>query len=463
MKLLRRYRFFLTFFVAVLTLSLGIVAGFVKYKNERDVQQMEYLAVVKSNEIIEAIYALLYKAEALSTLVIQGNGEIRDLERIAPIIINSPVIRNILLAPNGIVSRIYPQGGNDELLGYDLLGPGEGNEEARLARDSRRLTLGGPFNPRQGGGQVLVGRLPVYAHKDGSSRFWGLVSVTLSYPEALSPVRLNELDNLGFACEIWRVNPDRAEKQIILRTKSVPLAEPFEREFSLLNARWMISISPLYPWYRQFSLYAMLVAALLFSGLIAAIAQNYWEMRQVRKSLEHMAMFDSLTGLPNRRSAFERLDLTIAECREAQEPFVLGYIDLNDFKDINDTYGHHIGDYVLKETAQRITASIPPGQFAARIGGDEFIILLRGMDAEKMTPVLDKLCEAMKPPFAAKVMDGLHASLSMGLACFPDNGTTAETLTAYADAAMYANKDDCRSRRRIARRDMTAMAFMVSM
>ena len=443
-------------------LSVSIIGTLTRYKLDNDVQQMEYLVATKSNEIVEAIYSLLYKAEALSTLVIQGNGEIQGLDRIAPIIVNSPVIRNILLAPDGVVSNVFPLTGNEALMGFNMLGPGDGNKEARLARDSKALTLGGPFTAVQGG-KILVGRLPVFTNKNNERIFWGLVSVTLSYPEALSPVRLSELDNLGFACEIWRVNPDKGEKQIILSTKASPLVDPIEKEFSLLNARWKISISPLTPWYQGYSFYAMAVAGLLFSILIGAIVQNYWEMHQIRASLEHMAMYDALTGLPNRRAAFERLDNALEEAREKGSSFLLGYLDLNDFKLINDTHGHHIGDYVLKETARRITASIPEKQFAARIGGDEFIIILTGAGTDDIQALKQNIEQAMNQDFAAKFVPALHSSLSMGFAVFPLHGKTAEELTSYADATMYECKAHYRTRRQGSRTDMSVMAFMLNM
>lgn len=458
--MLRRYRSFLATFCCMLSLSLAVVTTLTLYKNKTTHQQMKFLAISKSAEIVEAIYALLYKAEALATLVIQGDGVIQDFDRIAPIIINSPVIRNIVLAPGGIVSRVYPKNSNEALPGFNLLGPqGDGNMEARLARDTRKLTLGGPFTGVQGS-QILVGRLPVTINNNGQSYFWGLVSVTLNYPEALSPVRLSELDNLGYACEIWRINPDTGVKQVILNTNSRPMYKPVEREFSLLNARWIISISPLSPWYKDFSLYAMLAAATIFSLLTATVAQNYWEMRQVRTSLEYMAMYDSLTGLPNRRAAFETLESTVNECRATGEKFVLGYLDLNDFKAINDTHGHNIGDCVLKETAQRITAAMPPGQFVGRIGGDEFIIILRTGDATRSSELLMALHEAMTKPFAPKLITELYTSLSMGVAIFPDNGATSEELTVHADMAMYTNKEQHRIKRRGCGREMAAMAWL---
>lgn len=446
--------------------TLCITVTVTRYKLLSEKSQMEFLAASKSNEIVEAIYALLYKAEALSTLVIQGNGEIRDFERIAPIIINSPVIRNILLAPDGIVTRVFPLDSNKPLLGYNLLGPGAGNEEAILAKKKGKLTLGGPFTGMQGG-EVLVGRLPVFTFFEGNRHFWGLVSVTLNYPEALAPVRLDELNTLGFACEIWRIDPDSEAKQVILRTSTEPLYEPIEKEFALLNAQWKISISPLHPWYMSPSLYFMLGAALVVSLLTGAIAQSYWEMRQIQSSLERMAMYDSLTGLPNRRAAFERLEITINECAQNGQRFALGYLDLNNFKEINDNFGHNIGDHVLKETAQRITDSMPPRYFVGRIGGDEFIFILvddTGLTEETVCVVLSRLRTAMDIPFVSKLMDeDLHTSLSVGVAIFPDHGHTTEELTLHADAAMYKDKEQRRRKTQGSRKEMTALVMLAKM
>lgn len=454
-----RHKAFLIISTCIFVCSLLIVGTVVRYKILSQNSQMQFLAVSKSNEIIEAIYALLYKAEALSTLVIQGDGEIRELERIAPIIINSPVIRNILLAPDGIVTKVYPLDTNRPLMGYDLLGPGDGNEEALQAKEKGQLTLGGPFTGMQGG-DILVGRLPVYTYETGDRNFWGLVSVTLNYPESLAPVRLAELANMGFACEIWRINPDRSEKQVILRTGDSPLNNPIEKEFRLLNAQWKISIAPLEPWYKSLSLYAMLGAAVLVSLLTGIVAQSYWEMSQLRTSLERMAMYDCLTGLPNRRAAFDRLNTTLTDCAIKGNEFILGYIDLNGFKDINDSYGHHIGDHVLKETAQRIVDCMPGKQFVGRIGGDEFIFILTEIAEADVEDVVTKLHEAMNKPFAPKLMENLRTSLSVGLAVFPRHGTTSEELTLRADADMYRDKEQHRRRQQGHHKQMTALALL---
>ena len=440
------YRAFLLSFGIMLALSLTVVGALTHYKIKSDVRQMEYLAATKSNEIIEAVYALLYKAEALSTLVIQGDGEVRDFERIAPIIINSPAIRNILLAPGGVVNNVFPMTGNSILMGYNLLGPGEGNEEARLAQKTKSLTLGGPFNAVQGG-QVLVGRIPVFTAKDGDETFWGLTSVTLNYPEALHPVRLIELENLGYACEIWRINPDRGGKQVILRTRDIPLESAVEKDFHLLNALWTISIGNLNPWYKTYVFYAMLAGALLFSLLCASIIQNYSEMRQIRASLEYLAVVDPLTDLPNRRAVLDTLKKRLRECEKKRQNFLLAYLDLDGFKAVNDTYGHSVGDAVLCQVAQRLKDLAAKGAFAGRIGGDEFILILKQdkEDPERQRVAIRQALEGIDIVSPALPQGEMRMSFSMGFASYPENGASIDTLMAHADAAMYRSKEEKRS------------------
>lgn len=314
--------FLITFF---LMLSCSLLASFfIEYSRDKaEKNQMQYFALTKSNRIIEAVVGLLYKAEALAALVIQGDGEIKEFERIAAILITDPAIRNVLIAPNGIVSKVYPKTSNEIVVGYDLLGAGDGNREAILAKKTSTLTMGGPFKMVQGG-EALVGRVPVFSDVDGKKVFWGLVSVTLAYPQALVSVNLEDIDRLGYASQIWRISPDTGEKQIILSSRPGELVNPVQRKFKLLNAQWMISIAPINNWHRNFLLLIYLSVSLFISTLVAMMAQNYFTTKQMQVEMEKMAMQDTLTGLPNRRFLFKRLNDELAFCKKIWLFFCFG-------------------------------------------------------------------------------------------------------------------------------------------
>ncbi len=414
-----------------------LILRYYKHTQQSDIN---YLTLSKSKEITDAIYELLFKTEALATLVIQGNGEIRDFDKIAPVMLNKPTIRNILLAPGGVVTNVYPRSSNERLIGFNLFGSGDGNQEAALARDSGRLTLGGPFAGMQGGGQIMVGRLPVYLNKSGEREFWGLVSVTLSFPDVLESVHLNELEKRGYSCEIWRVNPDTGQRQVILST-GMPLHRPTEKEFSLLNAHWIISIAPSSAWYASPYFCAYVCGSLLISLLMAMSVQNYYDMKRLKCSLEEMAMKDALTGLPNRRAAFETLRKQAEACREQGSSFALGYLDLNHLKKINDCHGHQVGDIVLQEAAHRLRSVLGRKEFLARIGGDEFITILS--ESYTTQAALKQLFSAIKETMSRELLfktSRLDLSISVGFAVYPQDADDIGKLASLADLAMYEDK-----------------------
>lgn len=438
---------FIATFCLVALVSLAMICGIENYRKDLERKRMEYLAFSKSHKISEVIISLLYKAEALAALVVQGDGKIEAFERVAAILITDPAIRNILLAPGGVVSHVYPLETNEEAVGFNLLGEGQGNREAISAKQTGRLTLGGPFETVQGG-QALVGRLPVHIRRGGERTFWGLVSVTLRYPEALKSVYLEDLHNQGYGCKIWRVSPDTGRRQIILQSDDKPLHDPVEKTFDILNAHWMISIAPRDVWYTRYLVLLYLAGTLCCSLLAAALARNYCETKRMKAMMEHMAMFDSLTGLPNRRYFFERLREEIARCAARGGSFVLGFLDLDDFKRINDTYGHRIGDQTLIRTAERLRRCLGDGHLAARIGGDEFVVMVKGESPEASQALLDDLEKALQEPLIDDNDRRFACSASLGRAVFPTDGTTEEELTAHADASMYRRKQRCRAHAR---------------
>lgn len=165
------------------------------------------------------------------------------------------------------------------------------------------------------------------------------------------------------------------------------------------------------------------------------------ERKNAEERIAHMAQHDALTGLPNRTLFDDRLGLALSAARRDQAHLALMFIDLDRFKPINDTLGHAAGDLVLKEVASRISGVIREADTAARIGGDEFVVLLRniqtGMDA---CSIAEKIRQAINRPVD---MDGraLFVSSSIGIALYPEHGSDLIELSSHADAAMYRAKE----------------------
>jgi diguanylate cyclase (GGDEF)-like protein/PAS domain S-box-containing protein len=181
-------------------------------------------------------------------------------------------------------------------------------------------------------------------------------------------------------------------------------------------------------------------------GARIGMAREISELRRAERELEYYAGHDALTGLPNRYLLQRRLQEHMECAAQTGSGLALLYFDLDGFKAANDRCGHGAGDQVLREVAQRLQQSLRHGDLVARIGGDEFVVLLPGCgDTAGAGAIADTLRVRLQPPHA--LPDGpLQLDASVGIACFPADGNDLDTLLANADRAMYADK------RRTARR-----------
>lgn len=155
--------------------------------------------------------------------------------------------------------------------------------------------------------------------------------------------------------------------------------------------------------------------------------------------IEQLALFDDLTHLPNRASFLGNLERHLIDAGRTREPFSLLFIDLDDFKEINDTRGHSVGDEVLVEVARRLKESLHPREMVARLGGDEFVVLTPARDRENATVAAARFSAAIaRPMWIGPSMVGIRASI--GIAICPEDGHKSGLLLRNADIAMYAAK-----------------------
>ncbi len=166
------------------------------------------------------------------------------------------------------------------------------------------------------------------------------------------------------------------------------------------------------------------------------------DRKQTDERIRHLAQHDVLTDLPNRALFNDRLQVAITRNARYKESLALMYLDLDKFKPINDTYGHAVGDFLLKQAAQRISKCVRVSDTVGRIGGDEFLVLLHNVKSSKSASVVaEKIRATLKRPF--KIMEHtLNISGSIGVAIYPENGCDQKTLAISADAAMYQAKKE---------------------
>lgn len=179
--------------------------------------------------------------------------------------------------------------------------------------------------------------------------------------------------------------------------------------------------------------------------LRAAIIRDITDRVENEKKIEFMAFYDELTDLPNRNFFYNRLNEAIEEAQKNKEKIAIHFMDLDYFKQINDTLGYSFGDKLLQACSNRLKKLLNESIFIARMGGDEFLILQRGIKNSNQATDLAKLViEIFKEPIKIDDFE-LFTSVSVGISLFPDNGLNGNDLIKHADAAMYVIKDQQRN------------------
>ena len=180
------------------------------------------------------------------------------------------------------------------------------------------------------------------------------------------------------------------------------------------------------------------------------------EREETRNEISRLAYFDALTGLPNRTHMRHLMERGIAECADRGRLAIM-FLDLDHFKDVNDTLGHSAGDDLLVQVTQRLRLTLRPGDILSRQGGDEFIVMLPNCDGDEAARIADRITEALSAPLQI-AGSKVAISVSAGISIYPDNADDLDRLLKYADTAMYSAKQAGRSTYRLFSDQMDTVA-----
>lgn len=271
-------------FLLVLVLGLALTAYMAAGRLRQERDRMGYIASAIGSETYEIMLSEMSKTRVLEAYLTQTGGSYENFGEIAEILLREDYVRNVLFAPGGIVDAVFPLEGNEAVIGLNMYEDGAGNREAQAAIEKQELYIAGPFELIQGG-IGIAGRLPVFLEDQrGNPRFWGIVSVTLDFPDVLSGCSVEQVNPQGFACRIWRINPDDGQPQTILETDT-PLPQgrnTVDYEQTLFNSTWTVSLAPLRPWYLRADLWLSVAVSLLVALLAAVGVFAAERLRQVK-------------------------------------------------------------------------------------------------------------------------------------------------------------------------------------
>lgn len=426
-------------FLIVFSISILIVCGFLTKQKQLSIEHGSYILSSETTKLQYSIDSRVLKLQILEMIIVANPNSVDQFDEIAAELYeDDPSIRSLQLAPNGVVSYVYPLEGNENAFD-DLFNDPNRRKEAEYARDTGNMTIAGPFELYQGGIGVVV-RRPIYlTDTDGSQNFWGFSIAVLDVPEIFDKAKLSDLEADGYLYQIWKYHQNDdgiIEKKYIAGSEMALPADAITNVIQVPGDMWYFTIIPQKGWISHAQILFLVGTALLIDLLFTLVIYYLARTIKQKQELDTLANTDPLTGLYNARY----LSAVLKDMVQQKQQFVLFFLDLDKFKSINDTYGHDVGDKLLTTVAQRIRQCIRSTDYAFRIGGDEFSLIILDDGQEDTCQTLNHhLKEAIREPLEIESVT-MQMNISSGYAVYPCDDEQVDKLMKIADQKMYLDK-----------------------
>lgn len=396
-------------------------------RHNTDVSCMTY-----TDRIMADLKSGMAITDSLEQIVISEDGRCDKFYKVAKNLTN-PSIESIQLAPAGFVSYIYPEASSD-LSRIDQLDEEAQGEYARYAKNNDITSLQGPYDLKDGS-QGIVARNPIFLERHGRRIFWGFAIVIIRVPDIFSD-SLTSLDFFGYQYQLLKTTSPWDPNPVEFYHSEKALVDPVSHWFSLGGDLWELQLMPNSAWAASSLSQVVLWTGFVILSLLAGLTWAVIRLEERRKYLRYLSETDKLTGIYNRSGFDDQLDHHIR--RHPDEPCIVAELDIDNFKFINDLYGHPTGDRALQTLVSSLRRFFASDVIIGRNGGDEFCLLLPG---ETLTSVAEKLRAFCTMPKTFACEDQLHAfTISMGYVEYPTQASTHVLLMRYADAALYEVK-----------------------
>ena len=425
--------------VPLIVFLLGIcLVGLIVYKTDSHETEQRHIttqlnATTYGERIKNEITNGIAITDALKQVLISENGKIDQFDTIAENLI-SDSIESVQLAPDGIVTDIYPARGNKEGK-IDLIHDKERSRLSCYARDNHTVITQGPFKLNQGSYGIAV-RNPVYLKdEDGQEYFWGFTIVILRVPEIFSDT-IRALSDFGYEYRLSKTDAPWTDTYKVVYQSDDQLTHTVSYDFTIGEEHWILEVAPENGW-RDLKLIAIVSGMFTAIVLLLSGLTRVWLVSKENKNkFQILAHTDSLTDIYNRYGFDELAEKMITKNPKAH--FVAALLDIDDFKFINDIYGHIYGDRALKSLTDSMKAFFQKNTLLGRNGGDEFCILLPDHTYEEAEELLRQFTQLPKT-FSCKGKE-YPFYISLGYAEYPTFASTRSQLMRCADAALYEIK-----------------------
>ncbi len=420
-------------FLLGLVILTNILYQFDRAEQEKIRTITKLNAATYADHLSHDIHRGIMITEGLEDILISENGRIDNFPKVAAKLMTD-YTQSIQIAPNGVVTDIYPALGN-EAGKIDLIHDPARGEICRYGRDHHMVTLQGPFDLKQGGRGIAI-RNPVYlTDENGKPKFWGFTITIIRVPHIFAN-SVQALSNFGYDYQLSKnVFPGSTTYEEV-SSSSRNLENPITYAFDVGGSSFQLSVLPKSGLHhiKALVLYAFigLCVVSLLTGLTAVILR----LEEQKKALKILATTDPLTGLWNRKGFDMQLEKVKKE--HPHTPCVGMQMDIDDFKFINDMYGHAAGDLALKELAQNMRDTFPKEAILCRNGGDEFSILWVGVTEEEAKETIQQFTRM--PRYFIHQGEKKPFYISLGYAAHLPFGSDVIELIRCADVALYEVK-----------------------
>lgn len=391
------------------------------------------IASVASN--IQTVLNLSMQYAEFFEVLIKSNPDISigAIEHYASSILeNNPMIGNVSIAPDGIVKFIYPLEGNESALGHNLMEDPERAEFMKRAIETKKAIAQGPVEAIQGGIKIF-NRKPIFVGEGDQESFWGFAVIVINFDEVLNMFQLYpEKDGYLFALKVEATN---GFDDFLWGSTEILKQDAMKSEIAIPGGVWEFAVYPKNGWLQDNTAFKD-VTRLIYTMLIIVFVLSFYYIKHYLKIMDFTRK-DAMTNALNHKSFRNFVDKQLKQRKQ----LALIIIDLDKFKEINDTYGHPVGDEVIKEAVRRINHALRETDKLARIGGDEFAVYIdEGSKEEVLSSIERRIRDALAQPM---MIDHhvVNVKFSIGHAISERDGHSYGELYSAADKKMYMNKN----------------------
>lgn len=423
--------------VIVFVIGICIVYKIVSYNDQTYQEQKrmkaELNAVNYAQEMMADIQEGISITEIMEQVVTSWNGDVDYFSALAANLANENV-QSIKIAPEGIVTNIYPEEDSEDWQ-IDLINDEKYRKITQYGIDHDMVVIQGPIDLKQGGKGIAI-RNPVFLEDaDGKKKFWGLTIAIIRVPDVFED-SIKKLTEFGYDYRLSKTSSPLSSEYEEIDSSGRTLEQPIVYLFDQGGCSWKLEVMPTDGWKISHS-----SRVIIFSGgcivlLLTVLITVLLCLAESRNKLKKLSDTDPLTGLLNRKGFDEQVDLYMK--KHPQENCVCVALDIDDFKFINDLYGHSCGDRVLQQMAESMREMFPQNSVLGRNGGDEFCMILKNCTCKDIEDKIGQFTQ-MQRSFCYGGRE-YEVGISVGYAEAPVfTGNRADILRK-ADNALYEVK-----------------------